>query len=90
MSKEMKVGIFFILGLVILGVLTFYAGGIEDWLKKRYTLRAYFERVDGLDVEDVVTLAGVEVGKVTARQCEVERMHAHTITATVRTERYSE
>lgn len=33
--------------------------------------------------------ASVEVGKVTARQCEVERMLAHGITATVRVERYS-
>ena len=34
--------------------------------------------------------ASVEVGEVTARQCEVERMLAHAITATVRTKRYSE
>ena len=33
--------------------------------------------------------ASIEVGKVTARQCDVERMLAHGITATVRTERYS-
>jgi sulfopropanediol 3-dehydrogenase len=33
--------------------------------------------------------ASIEVGKVTARQCEVERMLAHAITATVRIERYS-
>ena len=33
--------------------------------------------------------ASIEVGKVTARQCEIERMLAHGITATVRTERYS-
>ena len=33
--------------------------------------------------------ASVEMGKVTARQCEAERMLAHAITATVRTERYS-
>ena len=33
--------------------------------------------------------ASIEVGKVTARQCEVERMLAHAITAAVRTERYS-
>jgi phospholipid/cholesterol/gamma-HCH transport system substrate-binding protein len=64
MSKEMKVGIFFIIGMVILGVLTFYAGGFEDWLKNRYTLYAYFDKVDGLDEEDIVTLVGVEVGKV--------------------------
>ena len=33
--------------------------------------------------------ASIEVGMVTARQCEVEQMLAHGITATVRTERYS-
>jgi sulfopropanediol 3-dehydrogenase len=33
--------------------------------------------------------ASIEVGKVTARQCEAERMLAHAITATVRVERYS-
>lgn len=64
MSREMKVGIFFVLGMVILGGLTFYAGGFEDWLKNRYTVRAFFDKVDGLDEEDGVTLAGVEVGKV--------------------------
>jgi sulfopropanediol 3-dehydrogenase len=33
--------------------------------------------------------ASVEVGRVTARQCEVERMLAHGLTATVRVERYA-
>lgn len=64
MSREMKVGIFFLIGMVILGFLTFFAGGFEDWLKQGYRLRAYFDRVDGLTEEDVVTLVGVEVGKV--------------------------
>jgi len=32
--------------------------------------------------------ASAEVGKVTARQCEMERMLAHAITANVRTARY--
>lgn len=64
MSREMKVGLFFVIGMVILGALTFYAGGFEDWLKDGYTINARFDRVDGLDLEDVVTLSGVEVGKV--------------------------
>ena len=34
--------------------------------------------------------ASVEVAEVTARQCEVERMLAHGITATVRVQRYAE
>jgi len=33
--------------------------------------------------------ASIEVGEVTARQCQVERMLAHGITATVRTKRYA-
>ena len=33
--------------------------------------------------------ASVEVGAVTARQCDVERMQAHAITARVRVDRYS-
>ena len=33
--------------------------------------------------------ASVEVARITARQCEIERMLAHGITATVRVERYS-
>lgn len=32
--------------------------------------------------------ASVEIGAVTARQCDVERMHAHAITARVRVDRY--
>jgi len=33
--------------------------------------------------------ASITVGEVTARQCKVERMLAHGITATVRTQRYA-
>ena len=34
--------------------------------------------------------ASVEVGRVTARQCEVERMLAHSLTATARVQRYAQ
>jgi phospholipid/cholesterol/gamma-HCH transport system substrate-binding protein len=64
MSKEMKVGLFFIVGMIILGALTFYSGSLDDWFQKRYTLYAQFDKVDGLEEEDPVTLAGVDVGKV--------------------------
>ena len=56
MSKEMKVGLFFVIGMIILGSLTFYAGGFENWLKDGYTLNARFARVDGLALEDIVLL----------------------------------
>jgi sulfopropanediol 3-dehydrogenase len=34
--------------------------------------------------------ASREVGAVTARQCDVERMEAHAITARVRVDRYTD
>jgi len=33
--------------------------------------------------------ASIEIGKVTARQCRIERMEAHAITADIRVERYA-
>ncbi|MBI4831085.1 MAG: MCE family protein [Candidatus Lindowbacteria bacterium] len=74
MSKEMKVGIVFVIGMIILAGLTFYAGGFDDWLKKRYKIRAYFEKVDGLQREDIVTLAGVEVVEVKDMRVKQDRV----------------
>ncbi|RJP24979.1 MAG: MCE family protein [Candidatus Abyssobacteria bacterium SURF_5] len=64
MKREMKVGLFFIIGMLILGILTFYSGSLSDWFQKKYTLYANFEKVDGLVENDPVTLAGVEIGEV--------------------------
>jgi len=55
-----------------------YTGGV--WVGKFLKTVTY---------QKMTPQASIEVGKVTARQCEVERMLAHAITATVRTERYS-
>jgi len=55
-----------------------YTGGV--WVGKFLKTVTY---------QKMTPQASVKVGKVTARQCEVERMLAHAITATVRTERYS-
>ena len=55
-----------------------YTGGV--WVGKFLKTVTY---------QKMTPQASIELGKVTARQCEVERMLAHGITATVRTERYS-
>ena len=62
MSKEMKVGIFFVVGMIILGVLTLYAGSFDDWLMERYSIRAYFDKVDGLE-EDLKNIPRFEYGE---------------------------
>ncbi len=55
-----------------------YSGGV--WVGKFIKTVTY---------QKMTPEASIEVGRVTARQCEVERMLAHGITATVRTRRYA-
>ncbi|WP_414660307.1 histidinol dehydrogenase [Horticoccus sp. 23ND18S-11] len=55
-----------------------YTGGV--WVGKFLKTVTY---------QQMTPAASVEVGAVTARQCDVERMHAHAITARVRVARYS-
>ena len=55
-----------------------YTGGV--WVGKFLKTVTY---------QRMTPAASVEVGAVTARQCDVERMHAHAITARVRVERYA-
>lgn len=54
-----------------------YTGGV--WVGKFLKTVTY---------QRMTPAASIEVGEVTARQCEVERMLAHAITARVRVERY--
>jgi len=55
-----------------------YTGGV--WVGKFLKTVTY---------QRMTRAASAEVGAVTARQCDVERMHAHAITARVRVERYT-
>lgn len=54
-----------------------YTGGV--WVGKFLKTVTY---------QKMTPAESVEVGRVTARQCEMERMHAHAITADVRVKRY--
>ena len=54
-----------------------YTGGV--WVGKFLKTVTY---------QRMTPAASIEAGEVTARQCDVERMHAHAITARVRVERY--
>ena len=56
-----------------------YTGGV--WVGKFLKTVTY---------QRMTPAASAEVGAVTARQCDVERMHAHAITARVRVARYAE
>jgi phospholipid/cholesterol/gamma-HCH transport system substrate-binding protein len=62
-STEKKVGFFFLLTLLALGVLIEV---VEDWnpFEKRERYHAYFQSSVGLQPGDPVRMAGVDVGKV--------------------------
>ena len=64
MSKEARVGIFVVVGLILLTYFTFRiskSGGVGS---RGYRLSADFETVAGLDPKSDVKMAGVPVGKV--------------------------
>ena len=61
-NLELRVGIFVIAALLILGGLVFKSG--DFYLKPGYTLRFLFDFVSGVDRGAPVRLAGVDVGMV--------------------------
>jgi phospholipid/cholesterol/gamma-HCH transport system substrate-binding protein len=63
-SSEAKVGLFVLVGLIILGYMSFRVGQQGFGLKNGYTVRAVFPNVAGLDRDASVQIAGVEIGRV--------------------------
>ncbi len=63
-SIEQKVGLFFLLALITLGVMIEL---VEDWrpFEEQYNYVAFFESAVGMNAGDPVRIAGVEVGKIT-------------------------
>jgi phospholipid/cholesterol/gamma-HCH transport system substrate-binding protein len=64
LSSEAKVGLFVLVGLIILGYMSFQVGKQTLGLKRGYTLDVAFENAAGLDKDASVQIAGVEVGRV--------------------------
>lgn len=64
MSVERKVGMFFVFGLIILGLLLEVG---EKWnpFEKNVPYKTYLTSITGLKVGDPVRLAGVDVGRIT-------------------------
>ncbi|MCX5818898.1 MAG: MlaD family protein [Deltaproteobacteria bacterium] len=65
-SSEAKVGLFVLVGLIILGYMSFQVGKHTLGLKQGYTLEVVFDNAAGLDRDASVQIAGVEVGRVEA------------------------
>lgn len=63
-TTQLIVGIFAILGIIALGVLSVSLGKIPIFPSAGYTLYANFDNISGLKTGDQVQLDGVQVGKV--------------------------
>ena len=74
MKPETKVGIFTILGLVVLGFSLYILGGFS--ITRSYDVNVQFADVSGLPVKAAVKLAGVEVGKVKDIKIEGQKVIA--------------
>ncbi|MFZ4437789.1 MAG: MlaD family protein [Syntrophales bacterium] len=64
LSSEAKVGLFVLVGLIILGYMSVQVGKQNFGMKKGYTLEVVFDSAAGLDRDASVQIAGVEVGRV--------------------------
>lgn len=65
-KHDLKVGIFALIGLILLGLSIFLIGGDRFLFKSQYQLKAYFDEIQGLDKGSEVSLSGIVVGNITA------------------------
>jgi phospholipid/cholesterol/gamma-HCH transport system substrate-binding protein len=72
-TTQFIVGIFAILGIVALGILSISLGKIAILPSPGYTVYASFDNISGLKTGDQVQLAGVQIGKVAGIMLNNER-----------------
>ncbi len=70
MKVEAKVGLFVLVGLVALFLLSMQVSKITNLTKSGYELTAYFENLAGLDTNAKVKIGGVDVGFVKTKTLE--------------------
>ncbi len=73
-TTQLIVGIFAILGIIALAILSLSLGKLTLLPKPGYTLYASFDNISGLKTGDQVQLAGVQVGKIV--QIELKDLRA--------------
>jgi phospholipid/cholesterol/gamma-HCH transport system substrate-binding protein len=63
-TTQLIVGVFGLVGLLALAILSMRLGRVELFAAPSYTLYANFDNISGLKAGDQVQIAGVDVGKV--------------------------
>lgn len=72
MKPETKLGVFTVLGLIVLGFSLYFLGGFS--ITRTYDVNVEFSDVSGLPLKAAVKLSGVEVGKVKAIKIENQKV----------------
>jgi phospholipid/cholesterol/gamma-HCH transport system substrate-binding protein len=75
-TTQFIVGIFAILGIIALAILSLSLGKISIFPAPGYTLYADFDNISGLKTNDQVELDGVQIGKVTQIRLDQKSMRA--------------
>ncbi|MDD3468163.1 MAG: MlaD family protein, partial [Campylobacterales bacterium] len=70
MKTEAKVGLFVLVGLVALFLLSMQVSKISNFGKNGYTIYAYFDNLTGLDTNAKVKIGGVDIGFVKEKMLE--------------------
>lgn len=63
-SQQIRIGLFLIVGIFVMGSSILMLGGDRLFLKKQALLHAYFDQVQGLNRGSVVSLSGLVIGNV--------------------------
>jgi phospholipid/cholesterol/gamma-HCH transport system substrate-binding protein len=75
LSPEAKVGLFVLVGIIILVYMSLRMGGITLGRAEGYTLTVSFDSAAGLDKDSSVRVAGVEVGSVQEIRLKDHKAH---------------
>ena len=75
-SRDVKVGLFVAISLVILATVVFFIGEERKLFSDHLELRAAFEDVKGLTKGSPVRMGGVDIGSVFAGSPHLVSMHA--------------
>lgn len=85
---ELRVGVFVLIGLIVIALGIFYVTGSAGFWVPRYTIKTYLPEVNDLDTGAPVTLDGVNVGNVQSIALTPHPVDkAHNITVVMRLQR---
>lgn len=74
--QEIKVGLFVIFFMALIGIAAYILGGSSDIFEPTYTLHTWYRDVKGLKVGAIVRVAGVDVGQVSKVEFETRPVPA--------------